>query len=87
MVQVWPVRPGRRYETRDQSLLQATSLPGWCPRAMRLLSQATSSRRKIKLPSTYPDRCARDLSIQEPGISNFEHAYVRITWDNALEKR
>ena len=42
---------------------------------------------KIKLPWAYPNRCARDLSILEPGISNFEHAYVRITWDNAFEKR
>ena len=24
------------------------------------------------------------MSILEPGISNFEHAYVRIAWDNAL---
>ena len=42
---------------------------------------------KIKLPCAYPNCCERDLSIQEPGISNFEHAYVRITWDNSLEKR
>ena len=42
---------------------------------------------KIKLPWAYPNCCAHDLSIQEPGISNFEHAYVRITWDKALEKR
>ena len=28
-----------------------------------------------------------DLRIQEPGISNFEHAQVRITWDNSIEKR
>ena len=27
-----------------------------------------------------PNGCACVLSIQEPGISNFEHAYVRIFW-------
>ena len=42
---------------------------------------------KIKLPCAYPNCCERNVSIQGPGISNFEHAFVRITWDNSLEKR
>ena len=42
---------------------------------------------KNKASMSISNRSEHDLNILEPGISNVEHAYVRITWDNALEKR
>ena len=58
--------------------------------AVQRLAAAKPGRRsgwEIKLPWAYPNRWALDLSIQEPGIRHFEHAYVRITWDNSVQKR
>ena len=90
-----PPQQGRMVPSPPTSI-HPTPPPGTSPEAgageSAVPRTATSkpgslSRRgwKIKLPWAYSNLCAdcaHDLSIQEP-ISNFEHAYFRITWESA----